>query len=209
LQTKTPSNQAGPLLFPPKLSTLGLLLTLTAISACNATSALRGVGADATTEPANLQQVQIEPVTEDEASNSRETASEQASRPLQTAAPAQSGTAMNMVPAPPVTRDAFIAEDVPPPPDMAPTRDEAIRQIREKASETQGEMPNIFAVRQTRISRMTAEQQMQNAAELANAAEKNAQTMGNTQNSAGGQSVRNLEHKATTHYEEALKKIEN
>jgi hypothetical protein len=183
---KTPSVLWPAVLRPALLIRLAVLVVAAGATACNAASPLRGVGAPA---------------------SSSASVAANAAEPAQS--PLLSGTAMNMVPAPQAKADAYAPEEIPPPPEMALTREEAVRQIREKASQPTGKKPNVFATRDSKIPRMTAEEQENNALEMEAAAQRNAGKLGATGNPQSVSSTRSLELKAKSHYEDALENIEN
>lgn len=121
----------------------------------------------------------------------------------------QEGTTMNVAVGAKAPELALVAEEIPPAPEMAKTRAEAIEQIREKAANTGKNKPNIFDVKQSAIPRMTIEEKAEVAAEMKALAARNATILNGNDAAAKAAEAKKLKLKAKTHYEQALEKIEN
>lgn len=152
-------------------------------AACT-TSALRGVGAPPAPSALAPEPVAIDPVA---------------------LAPQQQPAVTPMALAP----EPALAAPVPPAPDMAANRAEAIGQIRSKAAGTGSNKPNIFAPPAVPADRMTAEEQKAIRAEMAAAAARNQAALAPTEAQAKAAEARRLKERARTHYNQALKQIEN
>jgi hypothetical protein len=121
----------------------------------------------------------------------------------------QEGTTMNVAVGAKAPELALVAEEIPPAPEMAKTRAEAIEQIREKAANTGKNKPNIFDVKQSSVPRKTTEEQAEVAAEMEALAARNATILSADDAAAKAAEAKKLKLKAKTHYEQALENIEN
>jgi hypothetical protein len=188
--------------------TCALLGILFASSACSVGgNPFRGVGAAAKPGPEITQSIMTESVTEPEAPEPVSAAETEKTAKEDTAL--QKGTAVNVAASAKAPELALVEEEIPPQPDMAKTRAEAIEQIREKATNTGKNKPNIFEVKQSSVPRLTTEEQAEVSAELEALAERNASILGGDDAAAKAAEAKKLKLKAQTHYDQALEKIEN
>lgn len=131
---------------------------------------------------------------------------------LQTAAreeKLQEGTSLNMT-VEQAGKDVPAAPSiVPPTPQMAQSRPEAVQQIRAKASATGTNPPNVFDIPQASPNRLTADGQALTRAELQAAASQNAAILNPKEAEAKAAAARKLKLRAQTHYGAAVKAIEN
>ncbi len=98
---------------------------------------------------------------------------------------------------------------VPPAPQMASSKPQAVEQIRAKASATGNVKPNVFDIPKSSPNRLTATRQAESRSELEAAAAKNAAIMDSGEAQAKAGAAKKLKRQAQTHYDAALKEIEN
>lgn len=133
-----------------------------------------------------------------------------ASQPVPLSPAPQIAVSQAPLPAPAAVEPvALAAEPVPPPPPVAASKAEAIAQMRGKAAATGANKPNIFAPIIEPADRMSAEDKAASRAELEAVAARNRALLANDQANARAAEVRRLQTKAKSHYEDALKEIEN
>jgi len=133
-------------------------------------------------------------------------ASQPAPLPLE---PPQAAASQEPAPAAAVEPVALAAETAPPPPPVAASKAEAIAQMRSKAAASGANKPNIFAPVAEPPDRMSAEDKAASRAELEAAAARNRALLADDAANARAAEVKRLQTKAQSHYEEALKEIEN
>jgi hypothetical protein len=165
------------------------LCALLAVSGCVGTGALRGVGAPSVPQQATgkVERTIIQ-------ANAREEKLREGT-PLNLAVDASNGAAGE-------------PQTVPPSPQLAATRPEAVTEIRAKAAATGKNKPNVFDIPQPSSGRMTKEEIDAARAELAAAAARNDQALPADGN-AKSASAAALKKKAQTHYNSAVAEIEN
>lgn len=125
------------------------------------------------------------------------------------AAKLQEGTSMNLVPSTEASDGPADPADIPPAPEMAKTREEAIQQIRAKAAATGNNKPHIFEERKAATQRMSKKEQARISEEMEKIAAKNAQTLDANAADAKGKDSKLLQWRAKNHYNQAVEKIEN
>lgn len=192
------------------------LVALLGTSACTTGGdPFRAVGADSTPQAEVALPVAVDPqVTAttavvdapDPAADASQTVSAKSQKE---AAKLQEGTSMNLVDSPKPSEGPASPEDIPPAPEMAKTREEAIQQIRAKAATTGNNKPHIFEERKAATQRMSKEEQARIAAQMKAMAAKNAQTLDENEVVSKSKDSKLLKLRAKTHYEQAVKKIEN
>lgn len=117
----------------------------------------------------------------------------------------QSGTPLNVAPqesayAPP--------SQVPPPPQMATTREEAVEQIRAKATEPSELPPGVFAETRAATRQINRAELDRLSAQMREAASRNDETLTAADAEKRAARARNLRYRAGSHYEDAVKQIE-
>ncbi len=125
------------------------------------------------------------------------------------AAKLQEGTSMNLATSAEASDEPADPADIPPAPEMAKTREEAIQQIRAKAAATGNNKPHIFEERKAATQRMSKQEQARIAAEMEKIAARNAQTLDENAADAKGNDSKLLQWRAKNHYNQAVEKIEN
>lgn len=119
------------------------------------------------------------------------------------------GTPLNLTGAPAVPDVEPVAIEIPPSPQMASNRQQAVGEIRAKAAATGKNPPNLFAPLPDSTSRMSLAQQEQSRIELQAAAAANAAMLSPGEAEAKAAAARKLKRRAQSHYGEAVKAIEN
>lgn len=168
----------------------GLFACLMLVACSSSGSALRGVGAST---PAELSQVQADTVVNSRAAEQEEL---------------QEGVTMNVATVPSSEVTAYAPDEIPPPPEMATTREEAIDQIRRKAQSLPDEKPHVFDRSRSSVARLTPMEQERLRAEMQETAARNQVATGRTTAESKAAEIRRLRRKARTHYDETLKEIE-
>ena len=124
----------------------------------------------------------------------------------------EEGTALNVAGAQalPAEEQAKAATaQIPAAPQIANSREAGVQEIRAKAAVSSGTPTNVFAVQTGATAGMTKQQQEEARAELAAAAKRNASIATGTDAKAKAAAAKKLKLQAQTHYDEALKDIEN
>jgi hypothetical protein len=136
--------------------------------------------------------------------------------PVQPKAEAQDkleqGTALNVAGAqasPAEEQAKAAAAQIPAAPQIAPSREAGVQEIRAKAAVSSGTPTNVFAVQTGATAGMTKAEQEAARAELEAAAKRNAAIASGADAKAKAAAARKLKLQAQTHYDEALKEIEN
>lgn len=193
----------------------GLAVLLVASACTTGSRPFRAVGADSTpqTEVELPVAVDAQTTAATESVVAQEAAiaenQTQIIKPDKQAEKLQSGVSMNFASdgAPPDGPAA--PEDIPPAPEMAKTREEAIQQIREKAAATGKNKPHIFEERKAATQRMSKEEQARIAAEMEATAARNANILSENEAEARSKDSKLLQLRAKSHYDKAVKNIEN
>lgn len=117
----------------------------------------------------------------------------------------QAGTPLHVAP----QQSAYApASQVPPAPDMALTREEAIEQIRAKSPDGDGPSPGTFRDARAATRQMSRSEQDRLTEQMRAAAARNAETLTASEADSKASRVRNLRYRAQSHYESAVKQIE-
>ena len=120
----------------------------------------------------------------------------------------QEGTPMNIA-TEPSTRVSFVQDDVPPAPEMAVDRAEALAQIRAKADALDSEeKTNVFERDESSVARMSTEQKSRLKAEMAELARRNQDAIPAEEAERKTNEIRSLQREAQTHYRNKLNTIE-
>ena len=205
-----------------------IVASAVALGACNTSGALRGVGAQPEQQP--VSEIALEPTTIEPAPSALAAIEQNA--PIEDAAadgqpnalaPVDAtsgqtakvsdprlyqGVELNIANENSTTPLALVQEEIPPAPEMATDRNEAIQQIRAKSRDASDIPTNIFAVRGSAVPKLTAEQQKQKTAEMKAAAERNATLLSEDEAKRRAADVKDMSKLANRHYREALQRIE-
>ncbi|MCU0789857.1 MAG: hypothetical protein MUE79_02195 [Nitratireductor sp.] len=98
---------------------------------------------------------------------------------------------------------------IPAAPQMAATREGSVEQIRAKAATSGGVPTNVFAERDGATTGMSKADQEKARAELEAAAARNQALLSGTDARSKAAAAKKLKQQAQSHYEDALKEIEN
>jgi hypothetical protein len=126
-----------------------------------------------------------------------------ATRPAPRPVAQQTATTLQSVVPPPAASDRFT-----PQPEMANSREAAIRQMREKAAATEKKPPNIFDIPQSRSAPLDENELQQLRRRMEAAADENAANVTAEEAEQRQESTKRLLRKAGTHYKDALSSIE-
>lgn len=192
------------------------LLVVCAISlgACTTSGAMRGVGAQQKSDPTT--EIALEPTTI-EPSPSALAAIEQTApsglAPGETATISDpklnEGVALNISDEGQTTPLALVQEEIPPAPEMATDRNEAILQIRQKGTNVSKIPTNVFTQRRSTVPKLTAAQQSEKTAEMQAAVQRNEGLLSADEAKRRSSAVKSMSQRANSHYRDALNKIEN
>ena len=122
----------------------------------------------------------------------------------------QRGTALNV--ASPTTGSEplpLVPAEIPPEPQMAATRDEAVGQIRQKAEDETDEKPHVFDITRSRVPQFDRGRRARETEQLRKAAKANQSAVTLEEANTNAQSSKSLQYRARTHYDQAVKNIEN
>ncbi len=102
----------------------------------------------------------------------------------------------------------YVDSEVPPTPQIAPTREEGIEQMRAKAATSATAKPNVFATRSSSIPHLTYRERLGLEAELRSDARSNVGKISAGESSALQADAVRLRKNAASHYSDAVRKIE-
>lgn len=182
-----------------KRSILWLAIFCAALAGCNGSGrVLRGVGApERATQTATVQPPPPE-IRSDAALRAAREERLQRGTALNVAPPATGAEPVRLVPA-----------EIPPQPEMAATRDGAIEQIRAKSEGIDEEKPNVFDITPSQVPRLDEARRQRETEQLRRSAEANRNALSEQEAEAKSAAAKSLRYRAQTHYDRALKNIEN